>query len=160
MSIFIEVLPDDGVISTPIAEQPWSNFLDSRRYEPGTVTGAGQPVGPTWMRDGVRDGGAPIPDRIAERLAGREFPTFDAFRGAFWKEVARDPELAGQFSAGNLREISNGRSPFAPPFQQVGGRERFEIDHITTIAHGGDVYNMDNLKIMTPAVHIEKTRHD
>jgi hypothetical protein len=41
--------------------------------------------------------------------------------------------------------------------QQVGGRRNFELDHITEIVDGGKVYDFDNLQIMTPRNHIEKT---
>ena len=135
-------------------------LLAARRYEPGTAEGVGQPVGVDWMRRGIAEGGAPIPSQVAERLVGREFATFDAYREAVWKEVAADPDLARQFSAPNRAAMARGRAPFAPPTEQIGGRQRFELDHIGQLQHAGAVYDADNLRIMTPRQHIERHRND
>lgn len=37
----------------------------------------------------------------------------------------------------------------------VGGRERFELHHDPPISEGGEVYDMDNLRITTPKRHID-----
>jgi hypothetical protein len=50
---------------------------------PGKVTGKGQPVGEGWLNNAGQDLGAPIPSQIADKLRGREFANFDAFRRAF-----------------------------------------------------------------------------
>ena len=97
---------------------------------------------------------------MAERLAAREFPTFDAYRAALWKEVAADPALAGQFNERNIERMVDGKAPFSPPGEQVGGRKRFELDHIDQLQHGGAVYDADNLRVVTPRAHIERHRDD
>lgn len=51
-------------------------------------------------------------------------------------------------------------APRAPVSEHVGERASFELDHIEALFKGGDVYDTGNLQIMTPAAHIEKTRHD
>ncbi len=37
----------------------------------------------------------------------------------------------------------------------VGGRARFELHHETPISEGGEVYDIDNMKIVTPKRHID-----
>ena len=56
--------------------------------------------------------------------------------------------------------MRNGLAPFSPPAEQVGGRKRFELDHIDPLFRGGAVYDSENLQVMTPSAHIEKSRND
>ncbi|HGJ5866580.1 MAG TPA: HNH endonuclease signature motif containing protein, partial [Arsenophonus nasoniae] len=98
--------------------------------------------------------GAPIPSQIADKLRGKEFASFDQFRKTFWQEVAKDPELSGQFKGINQSGMRDGLSPFSPKNEQVGGREKYEIHHIKPIKDGGEVYNLDNLSVLTPKRHI------
>ncbi|MGC6388359.1 HNH endonuclease signature motif containing protein [Ewingella sp. S1.OA.A_B6] len=42
-----------------------------------------------------------------------------------------------------------------PEAEQVGGRTRYELHHITRIKDGGAVYDVDNIEILTPKRHIE-----
>ena len=109
------------------------------------------------MREGVTNGGAPIPSQIADKLRGQSFETFKKFREAFWMEVAKDPELSKQFIARNQANMKNGNAPFVPKSERVGGKIKFELDHIDPIAKGGSVYDVDNIQIMTPKAHIAKT---
>ncbi|WP_372560672.1 HNH endonuclease signature motif containing protein [Yersinia sp. 1652 StPb PI] len=99
--------------------------------------------------------GAPIPAQIADKLRGRKFSSFDRFRKAFWQEVANDPELAGQFIPRNVTRMKHERSPRARFVDTVGKRRSFEIHHVKHIRDGGDVYNVDNLHVITPKRHIE-----
>ncbi len=153
-------VPNISTLTTPITDIEQITFLENRRYEPGVVTGKGQPVGSDWMREGVRNGGAPIPEQIIDKLRGKEFANFDGFRHAFWNEVAKAPDLAKQFNLKNLSNIKKGNAPFPPPSEQVGGRQRFELHHIAPLGKGGAVYNVDNLEIMTPRAHIKAHQND
>ncbi|HHO0151181.1 TPA: HNH endonuclease signature motif containing protein [Enterobacter asburiae] len=45
-------------------------------------------------------------------------------------------------------------SPFPPEAEQVGGRTRYELHHITPIKDGGVVYVVDKIWILTPKRHI------
>lgn len=153
-------VPNISTLTTPITDIEQITILENRRYEPGVVKGKGQPVGSDWMREGVRNGGAPIPEQIADKLSGREFANFDGLRHAFWTEVANNPDLSKQFKLKNLSNIKKGNAPFPPPSEQVGGRQRFELHHIEPLGKGGDVYNVDNLKIMTPKAHIKVHKND
>ncbi|MGL4752544.1 MAG: HNH endonuclease signature motif containing protein [Aeromonadaceae bacterium] len=47
------------------------------------------------------------------------------------------------------------RRGFPPEAEQVGGRTRYELHHITPIKDGGAVYNIDNIRILTPKRHID-----
>ncbi|CAM3562734.1 HNH endonuclease signature motif containing protein [Salmonella bongori] len=103
--------------------------------------------------------GAPIPAHIADKLCGREFKNFDNFREALWLEVSKDPVLMEQFSEFNQIRISHGFTPFVPDKgHYVGPKEivkKFQIHHFISIEYGGGVYNIDNLRIVTPKLHDE-----
>jgi hypothetical protein len=127
----------------------------SVRNQPGVVTGIGQDVTGIWLAGASAGLGAPIPTRIADRLRGREFSSFDDFRETFWTEVAADPELSSQFSAANRRVMRGGSSPFVQDTEAVGGRKVNELHHVDRIADGGAVYDVDNLRVNTPKNHIK-----
>ena len=125
------------------------------RNGPGVVTGVGQDVAGVWL-DHARSGlGAPIPTRIADRLRGREFSSFDAFRRGFWIEVARAPELSQQFSEDSIGRMRSGKAPRARLVDIAGSRLSHEIHHVELISEGGEVYNVDNLRINTPKNHVK-----
>jgi 5-methylcytosine-specific restriction endonuclease McrA len=69
--------------------------------------------------------------------------------------VANDELLMDQFSFFNKIDIRRGLSPSALPSEQVGGRQKFEIHHIKPISEGGSVYDLDNLRVLTPKQHIK-----
>ncbi|SDK88964.1 S-type Pyocin [Pseudomonas indica] len=125
------------------------------RLDPGVVTGRGEVVTGIWLEQASRELGAPIPAQIADKLRGKAFSSFDAFRKAFWTEVGNDAELSSQFGRLNQANMKNGFAPFPIPAEQVGGRKVFELHHVEPIAQGGAVYDMDNLRIITPKRHIE-----
>ncbi|HCT5581727.1 TPA: S-type pyocin domain-containing protein [Enterobacter kobei] len=124
------------------------------RNLPGQVTGKGQKVTGTWLADAGQGNGSPIPSQIADKLRGRTFSNFDGFREAFWQEVSIDPELSKQFIPANVTRAANGRAPRARFADTVGKRRSFEIHHLTPISQGGEVYNVDNMGVMTPKHHI------
>lgn len=128
---------------------------ESRRNKPGIASGKGKPVGDKWLDGAGKELGAPVPDRIADKLRGKEFKSFDDFRKKFWAEVSKDPELSKQFKEQNKANIQKGKSPFARKADQVGGRERFELHHEKPISQDGGVYDMDNIRITTPKRHID-----
>ncbi|EAN0886514.1 colicin-D [Salmonella enterica] len=128
--------------------------MDPRKL-PGKVTGKGQGTGENWLNDADKGTGVPIPSRIADKLRGREFANFDAFRKALWTEVGKDPELLKQFRESNKRNLMKSYSPFPVPSEQVGGRIRFELHHIKRVTDGGAVYDIDNIRVVTPKHHIE-----
>lgn len=133
-------------------------FSKPARLMPGTVTGVGEDVSGIWLA-GARTGiGVPIPTRIANRLRGREFSSFDKFREAFWEEVANDPDLAEQFIQGNIERMRDGLSPKARRQDRAGDRTSYELHHVEHIANNGAVYDIDNLRVNTPKNHVENHR--
>ncbi|WP_145520830.1 S-type pyocin domain-containing protein [Yersinia mollaretii] len=135
--------------------EPVYVYFKNPRYEPGTVTGHGEPVSGTWLAGAGKDLGAPIPAHIADQLRGRRFSSFDTFREAFWVMVGHDPELSGQFIISNRERMRASKAPKARKIDSVDLRTSFEIHHIEFIKDGGEVYNIDNLRVVTPRRHIE-----
>ncbi|WP_313201631.1 S-type pyocin domain-containing protein [Pseudomonas sp.] len=126
----------------------------SPRYEPGIVTGVGAQVTGLWLGEAARGEGAPIPAQIADQLRGNEFRSYDAFREKLWKIVANDPELSRQFSKQNIiRMRENGHAPRARNLDVYGKKKSFELHHVVPISEGGEVYDIDNLRVVTPAAH-------
>lgn len=130
-------------------------FRNTARDEPGVVTGYGEDITGIWLEKASEGLGAPIPSQIAERLRGREFSSFDRFREAFWLAVAKDNELLSQFGSRNQKAIKDGRAPAARHQQHAGKRNRFELHHVKQVQDGGEVYEIGNLRVVTPARHIE-----
>ncbi|WP_082082822.1 S-type pyocin domain-containing protein [Pantoea sp. BL1] len=130
-------------------------MLQSARDLPGKVEGKGADVAGQWLASSSKDLGVPVPTRIVNNLLGKEYRSFDAFRDAFWKEIATDSKLAGQFSKQNVERMKNGLAPRVPMKESVGGRRSFELHHVKLISQGGEVYDVDNIRVVTPKRHIE-----
>lgn len=127
----------------------------SVRKTPGTVTGRGQDIDGTWLAGAGSGLGSPIPKGIADQLRRREFRSFDAFREAFWRAVAANPELSGQFVPDNIQRMKNGYAPKARRQDHIGKKRSFELHHVDQVSEGGEVYNIDNLRVTTPKNHID-----
>ena len=165
----------DAIIVNPIHPPDYKDFIlvfpaDSGikplyivmnvRLDPGTVTGQGQNVTGIWLAGAGVGLGAPIPKRIADQLRGKNFSSFDAFRKAFWTAIGNDPVLFSQFKRTNQGKLLSGKAPFAERAEHNGENARYEIHHIENIQHGGAVYNVDNLSVVTPKRHVEIHRED
>jgi hypothetical protein len=96
-----------------------------------------------------------MPEQVAAKLRGRQFRDFNEFRGEFWKTVADGAGLAGQFSRANVTRMQKGLAPRVVSEQSVGGQLSYILHHRTPIQHGGGVFDMDNLMIVTPRYHQE-----
>ncbi|WP_277760624.1 S-type pyocin domain-containing protein [Pseudomonas sp. A34-9] len=134
---------------------PIFTMFRDRRQDPGFASGIGQPVSGNWLGAAATPQGAPIPMQIADKLRGREFSSFRAFRRAFWKAVGNEKALFDQFSRLNKTDLRDGLAPSATPSEQAGKRKKFEIHHIKPISEGGAVYDVTNLTVLTPKQHIE-----
>ncbi|MBN2993505.1 S-type pyocin domain-containing protein [Pseudomonas cedrina subsp. fulgida] len=145
---FITVFPIDSGLP------PIYVMLRDKRENPGVVTGMGQPVAGNWL-GAAEEQGAPIPSQIADQLRGRTFTNFKEFREVFWQSVAADPALSAQFILVNRERMSTGRAAKTRKAGRVGKRSTFEIHHMIEISKGGDVYNLENLRVLTPKRHIE-----
>lgn len=131
-------------------------FSRPARLMPGTVTGVGEDVSGIWLAGAGTGIGAPIPTRVADRLRGKEFSSFDAFRKAFWQAVRDDPALFNQFNVDAQDRLVSGNAPAVRDREAVGTRGVFEIHHVERIVDGGAVYDIDNLRINTPRNHISQ----
>ncbi|MBX8614820.1 S-type pyocin domain-containing protein [Pseudomonas cichorii] len=128
--------------------------FQSPRNMPGVVSGEGQTFSGNWL-GALADGeGAPIPKQIAEQLRGKRFGSFSRFREAFWKLVADDEYLALQFTPNNIALMKKGYSPIVTMEYVAGKRDVFEIHHVDFVFSGGAVYNVDNLRVVTPRRHV------
>ncbi|AXG45169.1 HNH endonuclease [Photorhabdus laumondii subsp. laumondii] len=125
------------------------------RNQPGVVTGRGQKIEGNWLSRAGQDMGAPIPSQIADKLRGRKFNNFDNFRNAFWKEVANDPEFSKQFKTANMGNMKKGKAPAPRKDEWKGKKKKYELHHKKPISKGGDVYNVDNISVVTPKRHGE-----
>lgn len=155
---YILVFPADSGIK-PI----YVYLKDDPRKQPGVVTGNGVELSPgtRWLDMSVTNqgSGAPIPAHIADKLRGREFKNFDDFREALWLEVSKDPVLMEQFIISNQSRIQQGLTARVPAEGYYYGPKeivnKFQIHHLVAIEHGGRVYDIDNLRIVTPRLHDE-----
>lgn len=154
--------PDDVVVRDIILVFPAGSglkpvyvMLNSPRSKPGVVSGRGQPAGSHWLAGASEGEGAAIPSQIADKLRGTRYSSFDAFRRAFWKSVATDPDLSKQFDPNSLDTMKKGRAPFAREQELAGKRVKVELHHKVEIFRSGDVYNVDNLRALTPRRHID-----
>lgn len=151
---------DDYVIIFPADSglAPIYVMLRNPRNLPGVASGNGV-ITPDRVLDAATTAvGAPIPTRIAERLSGRRFSRFDRLKEAIWIEIATDEVFSQQIAPAMLDDMRKGLAPFANRDQRVGKRVKLEIHHKHEISKGGAVYDLDNLVLMTPKVHINHHR--
>ncbi len=130
--------------------------LKTARDEPGVATGKGKILSGSekWLEAASSGLGAPVPAQVASKLRGKSFRNFDHFREEFWLAVSECPELMKDFKPSNQILIRMGLAPYPVPSEQVGGRTTFELHHLEEIQHGGEVFNMDNINVTTPRLHI------
>ena len=126
----------------------------SLRDAPGVVTGQGEDVDGIWLAGAGEGEGVPIPVRIADKFRGRKYASFGNFRNAFWEAVRRDEELKSQFLVRSEKGKKSAYAPAAPHEGHAGRRRSYEIHHVQLIKNGGAVYDIDNLRVMTPRNHI------
>ncbi|KAB2461164.1 HNH endonuclease [Bacillus cereus] len=93
-----------------------------------------------------------IPQEIRNKLIGKSFNSFDDFRKEFWKTVA-DSDYATEFNQRNINLMKEGKAPFAPLSEKYGQHNQYILHHKQPIHQGGDVYNLDNLIIISPKMH-------
>jgi len=148
---------DDYVIIFPADSglAPIYVMLRSPRNLPGVASGNGVITPDRVLDAATTAAGAPIPARIAEKLRGRRFGRFDRLREAIWMEIAADEVFKQHLELLDADNMRNGAAPYAPENQWVGRRMKIEIHHKHEIASGGAVYDLDNLLLMTPQVHID-----
>ena len=148
----------DAIIWFPATDIPPIYVVLSVRNQPGVVTGQGEDVTGIWLAGAGVGLGSPVPAQIADKLRNREFSSFDDFREAFWIAVSEDAELSSQFNGSNRSRMAEGLAPRARFTDTVGKRRSFELHHKIPIAKNGEVYNVENIRAMTPKLHIDTHR--
>lgn len=148
-----EILDDLGDdLSKVIGKNEDSTILRKARNLPGVSIGKGKEIKGKWLKGS--DGNAGLfPKSVAEKLNGKKFANFDEFRKAFWKAVAEDELLIKEFDKQNISRMEKGLSPFVRNTQNLGGQKNYILHHKTPINQGGEVFDMDNLIIVTPRFH-------
>ncbi|PYB90272.1 hypothetical protein DMX03_07675 [Pseudomonas koreensis] len=146
---FILVFPPES------GRPPQYVMFRDRRNDPGVASGHGAPVAGGWLGAAAQGDGAPIPSHIADQLRGRQFNSFRAFRETFWKAVFNDEKLADLFNETSLNEMKKGKAPIVRMNDSAGARVKYELHHKVGLAEGGDLYNADNINIVTPKAHVE-----
>jgi len=159
----IEIFPqvaeasfNDLVIVFPIDSglAPIYVMFKDRREDPGVATGNGEPADSNWLAGASTGEGAAIPSYIADQMRDKQFRNFRAFREAFWKAVGNSPDFANQLTPQNRTHVLKGRAPYARRLDRVGSRTKLEIHHRISVSDGGPIYDMDNLRIATPKLHL------
>ncbi|QZN94053.1 S-type pyocin domain-containing protein [Symbiopectobacterium purcellii] len=152
------VLPDiDAEIAVPPLEvnyPPLYVMFNNPRHMPGTVTGQGEAVSDDWLTVVNEGEGVPIPSQVLNKLRGKEFKSFREFREAFWKAVYADPKLSKGFDPGSLNAMSKGWAPYVRKSDRAGKRNKAEIHHVIALKDGGLLYDIDNMRIITPKRHV------
>jgi YD repeat-containing protein len=125
------------------------------RNTPGVSTASGDLLAASgrWLDPGVP---TPIPAQVGDALVGRAFASFKDLRSAIWENIGTNAELNSGFSRQNVINMRNGLAPFAPPaFLNESGAfgQSFNLHHIQPISAGGAVYDLSNLRIVSPVVH-------
>ncbi len=117
---------------------------------PGIAVGAGQSKALSWLPLSQPTDGNGIVADVADQLRWQMFESTQALEQSVWKLYAR--EYAGQaFDDLNLRRMQHGFAPYAPRREQVAGRKAYELSHRLAFADGGNLFDLDNLAILSPA---------
>lgn len=98
------------------------------------------------------------------------FDNFRQFRETFWKLVAQDPYLGvpqseqnpnGWFSSyEDLDRMLKGSAPRADLSQHTGSGSNavYQLDHSHDLQYGGELYDLDSIRVVTPRFHQEYGR--
>ena len=122
-----------------------------KRNSPGTVAGGENLTNPARSMKNKGSYGM-IPKDVADELRGKSYNNFDEFRSAFWKSYGNS-KYSSEFKKSNIKRMQKGLAPFAPKSQWYGKQSKYVLHHKTPIQHGGGVYDLDNLMIVSPKKH-------
>ncbi len=67
--------------------------------------------------------------------------------------MAGDADLAAHFGKANVTRMRKGLAPIAPGAQHYGKLKSYVLHHRNPIHNGVEVYNLDNLLIVSPSHH-------
>jgi hypothetical protein len=146
---FITVFPAESGMS------PVYTMFRDRRNEPGVASGYGEVVSGVWLGVASQGEGAAIPKQIADKLRGKEFSNFRFFRESLWRAITDDINLAKQFRPNNIEAMKKGHAPSSREKDHLGSNIKFELHHIEPVSEGGAIYDIDNIRVVTPRRHSE-----
>ncbi|KGB99172.1 HNH endonuclease [Burkholderia cepacia] len=146
-----------GMVLNAAPESVYSSTASQLRNTPGIATASGElvPASGRWLDPSIP---TPIPAQVSDALVGRTFNSFDGLRSAIWEQIGNSQDLNSGFSRANLAQLRAGNAPFAPGeyLADTGAfGERFNIHHVDPISSGGRVYDLSNLRIVSPKVHYD-----
>jgi len=127
------------------------------RNTPGVATVSSElaPASGSWLEASVPTA---IPAQVGDALAGQSFKAFGDLRQAIWEQIGSNSELNSGFSRANLAKMNDGLSPSAPTnYLTESGAfgDSFNIHHAIPIENGGAVYDLSNLRIVSPKIHFD-----
>ena len=146
---FITVFPAESGMP------PIFTMLRDRRNEPGVASGYGEVVSGVWLGVALQSDGAAIPKQIADKLRGKQFSNFRLFRESLWRAITDDIDLAKQFRPNNIKAMKKGHAPSSREEGHLGSNIKFELHHIEPVSEGGAIYDIDNIRVVTPKRHSE-----
>lgn len=141
---------DDCIVCIPGQLPQYFSFVVSPAGT-GVVSGNGQVAGAGWWPANGAAVGVAMPAQVGNQLRGRSFTGMPAFESAAWRAIAAEQGLLGQFDELNQRRIIRGFPPVAPRATWSGARHEFELRHVGAADVGSGLYNLDQLRIHTPA---------
>ncbi|WP_244965032.1 S-type pyocin domain-containing protein [Pseudomonas hunanensis] len=141
---------DDCIVCIPGQLPQYFSFVVSPAGT-GVVSGNGQVAGADWWPANGAAAGVAMPVQVGNQLRGRLFTGMPAFESAVWRAIAAEQGLLGQFDEVNQRRIIRGFPPVAPRASWSGARHEFELRHVGAVDVGSGLYNLDQLRIHTPA---------
>ena len=100
-----------------------------------------------------------IPQDVAIEMKGNKYNNFNEFRTDFWKTMSQSPVVRNEFSSSDLWAMEQGYAPRVHNrelYSKVFGK-KYNIDHVIEIQDGGYVFDLDNMSILAPKTHEEKT---
>ncbi|QOL19459.1 HNH endonuclease signature motif containing protein [Candidatus Bodocaedibacter vickermanii] len=144
-----------AVAEAAVSSRPLSlPYIEGGRYVPGKAMMSFELTNPPVLMRGTHNSAGKVPLEVAQKLSGKEFSSFDAFRSEFWKTMA-ESSYAKEFKSADIARMQKGNAPIVHLEQSLGSRITYELHHRTPIHDGGPVYDLSNLLIVTPKYHKE-----
>jgi hypothetical protein len=124
------------------------------RNLPGIALQSKGLTNPEAILRGTQNSVGVIPLEVAQKMVGKKYASFNAFRKDFWINMA-DSSYAKEFNEASLTNMKKGLAPQVDASQRLGARTGFELHHRSPIHSGGAVYDLSNILIVTPRYHQE-----
>jgi hypothetical protein len=121
------------------------------RYARGTVFASSRLAdgGSNWLASGK------VPGQVAKLLIGKEFSSAGGLKKAFWRGVAKFRELTDGIASIDIARMARGLAPRADRVDWHGKATSYQLHHQNEIRLGGPVYDLSNIRILSPRAHVE-----